>query len=92
MFKWFTEFSLDSYDWVMEYNVYCMASYSDGGQYTSKPYISSSNYVLKMSTYKKEEWAIMWDILFWKFMKKHTLKIKKIPRLSPLLKYVSKHL
>ena len=92
MFKWFTEFSLDSYDWVMEYNVYCMASYSDGGQYISKPYISSSIYILKMSTYKKEEWAKVWDTLFWKFMKKHTSKIKKIPRLSPLLKYVSKHL
>ena len=92
MFKWFTEFSLDSYDWVMEYNVYCMASYSDGGQYISKPYISSSNYVLKMSTYKKGEWSIIWDELFWKFMKKHTSKIKKIHRLSPLLKYVSKHL
>ena len=56
MCKWFTEFSLDAYDWVMEFNIYCMASYC--GKYTSKPYISSSNYILKMSTYKKDKWCI----------------------------------
>ena len=34
--KWFMEFSLDSYDWVMEYNIYSMDSYSDGEQFTTK--------------------------------------------------------
>lgn len=88
MYKWFMEFSLDSYDWVMEFNIYCMASYSDGGLITSKPYISSSNYILKMSTYKKDNvWNPKWDKLFWDFLKKHKNKIKKIARLSMLLKY-----
>jgi deoxyribodipyrimidine photolyase-related protein len=101
MLRWFTEFSLDSYDWVMEYNVLCMASYSDGGQFTSKPYISSSKYILSMSNYRKKrkseeedrdklDWTKKWDEMFWAFMKRHKEKIKKIGRLSMLLKYIDK--
>lgn len=90
MFKWFTEFSLDSYDWVMEYNVFAMGSYSDGGNFTTKPYISSSNYIFKMSDYPSGQvsdvWSKVWDLAFWKFMKKHSKKIKKINRLSMLVK------
>jgi deoxyribodipyrimidine photolyase-related protein len=93
MYRWFTEFSLDSYDWVMEYNIYSMGSYSDGGVFTSKPYISSSNYVIKMSNYtKRNEWVSIWDRMFWLFMKKHKSKIKKIQRLSMLLKHIDKNL
>ena len=88
MYKWFMAFSIDSYDWVMEYNIYCMASYSDGGQFTSKPYISSSKYILKMSNFTKQDWADKWDKLFWDFLKKHKNKIKKIGRLSMLLKFI----
>jgi deoxyribodipyrimidine photolyase-related protein len=104
MFKWFTEFSLDSYDWVMEYNIYVMGSYSDGGNFTTKPYISSSNYIMKMSDYQipgnqevdtidsKLTWVDTWDLMFWQFMKKHKKKIKKINRLSMLLKYADKNI
>jgi deoxyribodipyrimidine photolyase-related protein len=90
IYKWFYSFSLDSYDWVMEYNIFCMATYSDGGQFTSKPYISSSKYILKMSNYKKKDglWTNEWDKLFWNFLKKHKNKIKKIGRLSMLLKFI----
>lgn len=95
MYKWFMEFSIDSYDWVMEYNIYSMGSYSDGGKFTTKPYISSSNYLLKMSDYEKKEsseWSDLWDTAFWKFMDKHKDKIKKIPRLSGLIKHIKNHI
>lgn len=88
MHKWFMEFSLDSYDWVMSFNVYCMASYSDGGNYTSKPYISTSKYVLKMSNFQKNKWTDEWDKKFWGFLKKNRNKFKKIGRMSALLKYI----
>ena len=92
MYKWFTEFSLDSYDWVMEYNIYCMASYSDGGQFTTKPYISTSRYILKMSNFALHQpWANKWDAMFWEFLAKHKSKIKKIGRLAPLLKYIGSY-
>jgi deoxyribodipyrimidine photolyase-related protein len=92
VYRWFMEFSLDSYDWVMYYNVYCMATYSDGGQFTSKPYISSSNYLIKMSNYTKEDWCDQWDLLFWRFIEKHKNKIKKIGRIANLVKYSKKNI
>ncbi|MHC4432135.1 MAG: cryptochrome/photolyase family protein, partial [Planctomycetota bacterium] len=46
VYRWFMELFIDSYDWVMVPNVYGMSQYADGGQMTTKPYISSSNYIL----------------------------------------------
>ena len=96
MFKWFTEFSLDSYDWVMEYNIYAMGSYADGGNFTTKPYVSSSNYIIKISDYpggkESEDWCNEWDIKFWKFMKKHSAKMKKVNRLGMLVKHADKNI
>ena len=56
-YNWFMEFSLDSYDWVMINNVYSMGFYADGGLTTTKPYISSSNYLLKQSNLKYNSWC-----------------------------------
>jgi len=67
VYKWFMEFSTDSYDWVMVGNVYGMGYYSTIT--TTKPYISTSNYILKMSNYKKDgEWDITWNALFYQFL------------------------
>ena len=52
-FKWFMEFSCDSYEWVMCQNVLDMVFFVTGGKTMRKPYISSSNYIIKMSNYKK---------------------------------------
>ncbi|MEM9873999.1 MAG: cryptochrome/photolyase family protein [Myxococcota bacterium] len=51
--RWFMEMFVDSSDWVMGPNVYGMALFSDGGIFASKPYLCGSNYILKMSDYKK---------------------------------------
>lgn len=53
VYKWFMEMFIDSYDWVMVPNIYGMSQFSDGGLMATKPYISSSNYILKMSDYGK---------------------------------------
>ena len=55
-FKWFMEFPIDSYLWVMNQNVYDMVFFVGGGLTMRRPYISTSNYILKMSDYKKGEW------------------------------------
>ena len=60
-----------SYDWVMVPNVYGMSQYADGGNIVTKPYISSSNYILKMSNFPKGDWTDIWDGLFWRFLQKH---------------------
>ena len=93
MYRWFMEFALDSYDWVMEYNCYSMASYSDGGNLSSKPYISGSRYLARMSDYAKDGiWDVRWDRMFWQFIASHRKKIKKIPRLAMLIRYAVKYI
>lgn len=71
IYKWFMGYFVDAYDWVMVPNVYGMSQYADGGTIVTKPYISSSNYILKMSNYPKGEWTEIWDGLFWRFLQKH---------------------
>ena len=68
VYKWFMEFSIDSYDWVMIGNVYSMGMWADKGLTMRKPYISSSNYLLKMSDYKKNNWTYIWTCLYYKFL------------------------
>lgn len=70
-YKWFMEFSCDSYDWVMHQNVYDMVFFTTGGLTMRRPYISSSNYILKMSNYKKDSWCDEWDNLYNTFLKKN---------------------
>jgi (6-4)DNA photolyase len=79
---------IDAYDWVMVPNVYGMSQYADGGLITTKPYISSSNYLLKMSNYPRGEWCDTWNSLFWNFLKKHQDLVEKNPRLAVLKGYL----
>ena len=85
-FKWFMEFSTDSYEWVMEQNVRDMVFFSTGGKTTRKPYTTSSNYIINMSDYKKGEWSDKWDELYRKFLKKHKKKLWKFRYNFPSLK------
>lgn len=88
--KWFMEMFVDSADWVMGPNVYGMGQFSDGGIFATKPYISGSNYVLKMSEYKKGDWTSVWDGLFWRFIDKNREFMKKQYRLSFMLTTLDK--
>jgi deoxyribodipyrimidine photolyase-related protein len=85
-FRWFMEFSIDSYEWVMYQNVYDMVFFVTGGLTMRKPYVTSSNYILKMSDYKKGEWSEKWTELYRKFMKKHKKKLWKFRYHFPQLK------
>ena len=77
IYKWFMELYVDAYDWVMVPNIYGMSQFSDGGLMSSKPYISSSNYIKKMSDFKNGKWAEIWDGLYWRFINKHREKLHK---------------
>jgi deoxyribodipyrimidine photolyase-related protein len=86
VYRWFMEMYIDAYDWVMVPNVYGMSQFADGGLMATKPYISGSNYLLKMSNYKKGDWCVTWDALFWNFMDKQRAFFSSNPRLGMLLK------
>lgn len=86
VYLWFMEMFIDAYDWVMVPNVYGMSQFADGGLMSTKPYISSSNYLLKMSDFKKGDWQPIWDGLFWRFMDQHRKFFTKNPRLGMLIR------
>jgi deoxyribodipyrimidine photolyase-related protein len=86
---WFTEFALDSYDWVMYQNL-DMSFFASGGSTSRKPYVTSSNYVVKMSDYKKGDWSETWDKNYRKFIEKHKDKLYKYRYHFPTLKYTKK--
>ena len=77
VYQWFMELFIDSYDWVMVPNVYGMSQFSDGGLMSTKPYISSSNYILKMSNFKKVPWTEIWDALYWNFISNYADHLRK---------------
>ena len=81
VYQWFMELFIDSYDWVMVPNVYGMSQFSDGGLMSTKPYISSSNYILKMSNFKKGPWTEIWDALYWNFISNYADHLRKNMRM-----------
>ncbi len=90
VYEWFMEFFVDAFDWVMVPNVYAMSQY-DKGTITTKPYISGSNYILKMSNYKKGDWVEIWDGLFWRFLSMHEALFQTNPRIQSSSKTLEKN-
>ncbi len=85
VFKIFMEWTVDAYDWVMTANVYGMTQHADGGIIMTRPYFSSSNYILSMSNYKcggkgeekDKNWCKVWDALYGSFIEKHNIYLKR---------------
>lgn len=90
VYRWFMELFIDAYDWVMVPNVYGMSQYADAGLMSTKPYISGSNYILKMSNYPKGHWCEVWDALYWLFIIKHKNAFAKNPRMSMMVSLANK--
>lgn len=90
VYKWFMEMYIDAYDWVMVPNVYGMSQYADGGLICTKPYISGSSYVRKMSNFSKGDWCEVWDGLYWRFINKHKEVIKENARMGMMVSMLDK--
>jgi deoxyribodipyrimidine photolyase-related protein len=84
------EMFIDAYDWVMVPNVYGMSQHADGGLMTTKPYISGSAYVLKMSDFKKGSWCPIWDALYWRFIDRHADFFAANPRMAVMVSMKNK--
>jgi deoxyribodipyrimidine photolyase-related protein len=76
VYKIFMEWTIDAYDWVMVPNIYGMSQYASNMMMT-KPYFSSSNYILKMSDFKKGKWCIKWDANYYNFINTHIKLLEK---------------
>jgi deoxyribodipyrimidine photolyase-related protein len=83
---------VDSHDWVVTPNVHGMGLYADGGLMSTKPYISTGNYINKMSDYcakciydpkvKEGPTACPFHELYWSFIERHRDTLSSNPRMS----------
>lgn len=57
VYHFFLNFGIDSAEWVMCGNVFGMGTYADGGVCTTRPYVSSDNYIYTMSNFdNRDNW------------------------------------
>jgi len=90
VYKWFMAMYVDAYDWVMVPNVYGMSQFADGGSFATKPYISGSNYLKKMSDYPAGDWEDTWTALYWRFIGTHREFFMSNHRLSMMPRLLEK--
>lgn len=79
IYRWMYEFSMDSWEWVMVFNVYGMGTWSDGGFAMRKPYISSSAYIRKISREPKGEWEGTWNMKWREFLRDYRDVLLRTP-------------
>ena len=85
VYNWFMEMFVDSSDWVMSPNVYGMGLFSDGGIFSTKPYICGSSYFMKMMNFKRGPWNDIMDGLYWRFINKNRKFFQTNPRLNMMV-------
>ena len=67
-----------------------MSQFADGGLMATKPYISGSNYLMKMSDFGKGAWQTIWDALSWRFLHVHRYFFSQNPGLNMLVRTFDK--
>jgi deoxyribodipyrimidine photolyase-related protein len=90
--EWYLAVYADAYEWVEAPNVIGMSQFADGGIVGSKPYVSSGNYIDRMSDYCKScaysvktktgEGACPFNLLYWAFLDRHRDRFAKNPRMA----------
>jgi deoxyribodipyrimidine photolyase-related protein len=97
---WFLGVYADAIEWVQITNTRGMSQFADGGIIGSKPYVSSANYINKMSNYcsgcfydkdkRHGNKACPFNSLYWNFYLNHQEKFKKNPRISMMYRLLDK--
>ena len=90
--EWYLAVYADAYEWVEAPNTIGMSQFADGGIIASKPYISSGNYIHRMSDYcgkcayrvqdKTGENACPFNLLYWDFLDRHRDRFRNNPRMA----------
>jgi len=92
--EWYLAVYADAFEWVEAPNTIGMSQFADGGLLASKPYVSSGNYIHKMSDYcgdchysvreKTGERACPFNLLYWHFMDRHRPRLERNPRMAQM--------
>lgn len=94
--QWYLGIYIDAFEWVELTNTRGMSQFADGGIVGTKPYVSSSTYIHKMSSYcstcfyKKEvktgEKACPFNSLYWNFYNRNENLLRTNPRIAMMYK------
>ena len=97
---WYLGIYKDAIEWVEITNTRGMSQFADGGIVGTKPYVSSANYIDKMSDYckgcfydkkkKTGERACPFNSLYWDFYHRHSDKLRKNPRSGMMYRLLDK--
>ena len=98
--QWYLGIYIDAIEWVEITNTRGMSQWSDGGGLATKPYVSSANYINKMSNYCKSchydhklkygKKACPFNSLYWAFLDKHQEKLSNNQRMSMIYRVWAK--
>ena len=90
--RWYLGIYIDAIQWVEIVNTRGMSQFADGGIVATKPYISSANYIRKMSNYcdhcyyrhsrKTGERSCPFNSLYWDFLVRHRKRLENNPRIG----------
>jgi len=93
---WYLGIYIDALEWVEITNTRGMSQFADGGLLATKPYVSSANYIHKMSDYcsnchydrklKYGERACPFNSLYWDFYDRNSGKLSNNPRVGMMLR------
>ena len=92
--EWYLAVYADAFEWVEAPNTVGMSQFADGGLLGSKPYVSSGNYINKMSDYcgdcaysvtaKTGAKACPFNLLYWQFLIRHRDRFAGNPRMAQM--------
>ena len=91
---WYLAVYADAFEWVEAPNTLGMSQFGDGGIIASKPYVSSGNYIDRMSDYckgcaysvkeKNGARACPFNLLYWDFLIRHRARFARNPRMAQM--------
>ncbi|WP_228851219.1 cryptochrome/photolyase family protein [Aegicerativicinus sediminis] len=98
--NWYLGIYVDAVEWVQLPNTRGMSQFADGGKMATKPYVSSANYINKMSDYcpkctynHKEKYtdnACPFNSLYWNFLDSKKSFLKDNPRMGMMYSLLDK--
>ncbi|PVW17002.1 cryptochrome/photolyase family protein [Marixanthomonas spongiae] len=97
---WYLGIYIDAIEWVEITNTRGMSQFADGGVIATKPYVSSGNYINKMSNYckncqysvskKTEDDACPFNSLYWNFLDDKRKHFKNNQRMNMMMSLLNK--
>ena len=98
--QWYLGIYIDAIEWVEITNTRGMSQFADGGIVGTKPYVSSANYIGKMSNYCKSchydadlktgDRSCPFNSLYWNFYELHRDKFERNPRIGMMYRILDK--